>query len=101
MNQVRWARYQGIMDAAECQRVQGHPIHQIGDTILVWVNEGDILAYGHSMDKPEDPEVERLRAAITKFLSPDPRKSLGEKIDVLRNAVYPPIGRTHTLTPKQ
>lgn len=52
---VRWARYHGPQDAAEVERIRKHDLFQHGDTIVVWVNEGDILC--HPNTDPEPPNL--------------------------------------------
>lgn len=54
MEKVRYARYRGSMDEVERERISRHPLYQHGDTILAWVNEGDLCLVGESMD-PTDP----------------------------------------------
>lgn len=51
---LRYARYRGSMDEAERDRIRRHPLYQHGDTVLAWVNEGDLCEVGESMD-PADP----------------------------------------------
>jgi hypothetical protein len=50
---VRYSRYFGQMDAAECEKIRQGPLYQIGDTILVWVNEGDIVMLGDEVPRPK------------------------------------------------
>lgn len=49
---VRYTRTMFYPEAAEHRRICAHPLYQFGDTILVWVNEGDILLSGELIDPP-------------------------------------------------
>jgi hypothetical protein len=52
-------RYRGERDQAEIDRICRTDLYKLGDTILAWVNEGDIIMFGKNME-PAD-EIERLR----------------------------------------
>src|SRR5262249_42467386 len=64
-NRVRWIPYKGIMDAAEQQRVMGTSLGRIGDTIIAWVNEGDIHCFGENLATAEIED-----RALAKALAP-------------------------------
>lgn len=53
MSKVRWGKFQGTISDAEHERIAKTELYKIGDTILVWVNEGDILCEGQNMDELE------------------------------------------------
>jgi hypothetical protein len=67
---VRWIRFQGKMDdEAERGRVRKTELYRMGDTILVWVNEGDICLEVN-MDPTHldiNDENERLKAGIAEL----------------------------------
>jgi hypothetical protein len=67
----RWIRYRGPhTDAAECERVRGTALYKIGDTVLVWANEGDL--YGpeaECMDPRDPPTLDELRAENERLLT--------------------------------
>ena len=46
---VRYSKYCGPMDAAECRRVMDAPLYKHGDAVLVWVNEGDLISHGEEV----------------------------------------------------
>lgn len=64
---LRWARYAGEVDAAEKMRVRGSELYKEGDTVLVWVNEGDLYMVGKCMDPPQ-PTPENVKAALRAIL---------------------------------
>jgi hypothetical protein len=49
---IRYARYRGQMDEAERDRIRNTPLYQMGDTILVWVNGGDLCMIGANAEYP-------------------------------------------------
>lgn len=63
---VRWMRYQGTRDQAEVDRIIDTELYKLGDTILVWVNEGDILRHTNMDPTPEDiaADNKRLREVL-------------------------------------
>lgn len=63
---VRWARYHGPQDQDEAERIIKHDLYKCGDTIIVWVNEGDILRHTNMDPLPKDlaAENKRLKAGI-------------------------------------
>lgn len=57
---VRWMKYSGpSIDGAECQRVLASELGQLGDAIVVWVNEGDIIAHGKELRPQTSDEIMR------------------------------------------
>lgn len=49
---IRYARYRGPIDEAERERIRKTPLYELGDTILVWVNEGDLCMVGTNAEFP-------------------------------------------------
>jgi hypothetical protein len=47
---LRYIRCQAHTTAQESNRVCDHPIYALGDTVLVWVNEADLLRFGQDLD---------------------------------------------------
>jgi hypothetical protein len=43
---VQWTRYKGPMDELERDRIRSGKLYQIGDTVLIWANEGDLYITG-------------------------------------------------------
>ena len=53
---VRYTRFEMPINAAwetECERIRKHPLYQFGDTICVWVNEGDLCWVGELIQQAE------------------------------------------------
>jgi hypothetical protein len=52
---VRYIRCHGDISGQESKRVCQHPIYRLGDTALVWANEGDLLALAQDIDAEPTP----------------------------------------------
>lgn len=74
-HRVRYIRMQADVGDAERERVRKTDLYKIGDTIAVWVNEGDLCIAGECLD-PREPTIvelkaenEQLRQALKPFIS--------------------------------
>jgi hypothetical protein len=60
---VKWT-FAPIPPVAWCEHIQAHPLFEYGDTVLVWVNEGDIIACGERIVGRTPPATDRTTGAI-------------------------------------
>lgn len=81
---VRWARFGGTLSDVERDRIRGSKLYTLGDAILVWVNEGDILLHPNMDQTPAEllAENNALRDAIE-----DLRKVWFEGTDLNKDAI--------------
>lgn len=68
MSVIRYVNCGGDATPDQRKHALGSALHPIGDMVLVWVNEGDLLDHGTCMeDAPLDPET-----GLPNHMAPDP-----------------------------
>ena len=64
VRKIRYTAFRGASDEAERDRIRKHPLYRTGDTILVWVNEGDIGMVGEYVSGADEPGLYMVGAHL-------------------------------------
>lgn len=63
---LRYISFGSPIGDADRARAQASELYKLGDTVLIWCNEGDLCMVGECLDKQE-PTIDQLKAENAKL----------------------------------